>query len=64
MCDKCDQIDARIEKLRILISPGLESFSRAMIEAAIEALRAEKQAFQCEGSSSASNGNLGCAGPR
>jgi len=56
MCEKCDQIDARIEKLRILISPGLESFSRAMIEAAIETLHAEKHEFQCEDSSSAYNG--------
>ncbi|KYH01781.1 hypothetical protein SE91_27850 [Bradyrhizobium sp. DOA1] len=47
MCEKCDQIDARIRQLRILISPGLESLPRVMIEAAVEALQADKLALMC-----------------
>ncbi|SFV19854.1 hypothetical protein [Bradyrhizobium arachidis] len=48
MCHKCDQIDIRVRQFRLLISPGLESFSRAMIEAAIESLEAEKLELKCE----------------
>jgi len=50
MCDKCDQIDNKIEQLRVLISPGMDALSLAMIRCAVELLEADKAAFKCHGS--------------
>ncbi len=48
MCEKCELIDREIAQLRSLASPGLDSFSRAIMRAAIESMQAEKADFKCD----------------
>jgi len=50
MCNKCDQIDNEIEHLRVLISPGMDTLSLAMIRCAIELLEADKATLRRQGS--------------
>jgi hypothetical protein len=47
MCEKCGNIDKKIEQLRQLVGPGTDSLSLAMIRAAIDSLRVEKASFKC-----------------
>jgi hypothetical protein len=49
MCLKCDSIDKKIERLKQLDEPGLDTLSRAMLRADLESLKAEKLSFQCDG---------------
>jgi hypothetical protein len=49
MCLKCDSIDKKIERLKQLDEPGLDTLSRAMLRADLESLKAEKASIQCDG---------------
>ena len=48
MCEKCDAIDAKLEKFERHFSPALDPFTRSMMQSTIDALRAEKAAIDCD----------------
>jgi hypothetical protein len=47
MCAKCELIDKNIAQLRSLGNQDLDALSRAVVRAAIESMKAEKESFQC-----------------
>ena len=49
MCNKCNQLNNEIENLRVLISPGMDVLSLAMIRCAIELLEADKATLRRQG---------------
>jgi hypothetical protein len=49
MCQKCDIIDKKIERVKQRAHPGLDPLGRAMMRADLETLHAEKARIKCEG---------------
>jgi hypothetical protein len=48
MCDKCDQIENKIQQFRRLETPGMDRLSLAMMRTAIESLEADRAAVKCK----------------
>jgi hypothetical protein len=48
MCDKCDQIENKIQQFRRLATPGMDRLSLAMMRSAIESLEADRAALKCK----------------
>ena len=49
MCEKCQQLDARIAQLRRLIDPAFDPLTIAMLKEALRRAEDDRSAIQCEG---------------
>lgn len=48
MCEKCGLIEKKIEQLKQLVEPGLDSLSRSLLRADLDFLTAEKSRIHCD----------------
>jgi hypothetical protein len=48
MCEKCGLIEKKIEQLKQIAEPGLDSLSRSLLRADLDFLNAERARIHCD----------------